>query len=319
MYFKSNDYSYTVIQSKNNYVQKSTFGISFVILNRGTKIFREDLFESLSNFDFIREIISIEKQSNRNSVQTISENYDKLKFILLSDNLNSGEKVNLAMKESICSFVFVLQSDMYLLNPFWIPNIFDEVVKKNVLLVGGEFFDKEEEVIPSVFLPTIDKQQKLKVILINSERDYEKTLVTMDYCGLYSKERFIQLGGFDRRIKNEYFQRLDFGLRAIYFGESVHIYRKLRIQYTALNVPENLTKDRSFLIFLLKNYVPIFVGNGIKFSFFRFLKLCLKYRVNPFQFIKEFQEIKRETVKNSLRFKGDLKSAIELWENNIID
>ncbi|ASQ29408.1 hypothetical protein CDQ96_03310 [Borrelia miyamotoi] len=319
MYFKSNDYSYTVIQSKNNYVQKSTFGISFVILNRGTKIFREDLFKFLSNFDFIREIISIEKQSNRNSIQFISESYDKLKFILLSDDLNSGEKVNLAMKESICSFVFVLKSDMYLLNPFWIPNILDEIVKKNVLLVGGEFFDKEEAVIPSVFLPTVDKQQKLKVILINSERDYEKTLVTMDYCGLYSKEKFIQLGGFDRRIENEYFQRLDFGLRAIYFGESVHIYRKLRIQYTALNVPENLTKDRSFLIFLLKNYVPIFVGNGVKFSFFRFLKLCLRYRINFFKFGKEFKEIKSETVKNSLRFKGDLKSAIELWENNIID
>ncbi|ACH94891.1 hypothetical protein ACE4V3_00940 [Borrelia recurrentis] len=319
MYFRSNDYSYTVIQSKNSYVQKSTFGISFVILNRGTKIFREDLFEFLSNFDFIREIISIEKQSNRTSLQFISENYDKLKFILLSGDLNSGEKVNLAMKESICSFVFVLQSDMYLLNPFWIPNIFDEIVKKNVLLVGGEFFDKDEEVVPSIFLPTIDKYQRLKVILINSERDYEKTLITMDYCGLYSKEKFIQLGGFDKRIKNEYFQRLDFGLRAIYFGESIYIYRKLRIQYTALNIPEDLTKNKSFLIFLLKNYVPIFIGNGVKFSFLRFIRLCLRYGVNPFRFGREFKEIKYETIKNSLRFKGDLKSAIELWENNIID
>ncbi|WP_445436107.1 hypothetical protein [Candidatus Borreliella tachyglossi] len=319
MYFKNNDYSYTVIQSKNNYVQRLTFGISFVILNRGTKIFREDLFEFLSNFDFIREIISIEKQNNRNSLQLLSESYDKLKFILLSDDLNSGEKVNLAMKESSCSFVFVLRSDMYLLNPFWIPNIFDEIVRKGVLLVGGEFFDKDEEVVPSVFLPTIDKQQKLKVILVNSEKDYEKTLVTMDYCGLYSKEKFVQLGGFDRRIKNEYFQRLDFGFRAIYFGESVCIYRKLRIQYTALNFPEDLTKNRSFVIFLLKNYVPIFIGNGIKFSFLRFLKICLRYSLNPFKFSREFREIKHEVAKNSLRFKGDLKSAIELWENNIID
>ena len=317
MYFKSNDYSYTVIQSKNNYVQRSTFGISFVILNRGTKIFREDLFEFLSNFDFIREIISIERQSNRGSLQFISDTYDKVKFILLSDDLNSGEKVNLAMKESICSFVFVLQSDMYLLNPFWIPNIFNEIVKK-CTSCWWRIFDKEEEVVPSVFLPTIDKQQKLKVILINSEKEYEKTLVTMDYCGLYSKEKFIQLGGFDKRIKNEYFQRLDFGLRAIYFGESVYIYRKLRIQYTVLNFPEDLTKNRSFLIFLLKNHVPIFIGNGIKFSFLRFFKICLRYGINPLKFSREFREIKNETIKNSLRFKGDLKSAVELWENNII-
>ncbi len=319
MRLQGSGYSYTVIQSKNNYSQKSSFGISFVILSRGTKIFREDLFEFLSNFDFIREIISIEKQSNRSSLQFISESYGKLKFILLSDDLNSGEKVNLAMKESSCDFVFVLQSDMYLLNPFWIPNIFDEIVKKNVLLVGGEFFDKEEEMIPSIFLPSIDEQQKFKVILVNSEKDYEKTLITMDYCGLYSKEKFLQLGGFDGRIQNEYFQRIDFGLRAIYFGEHVYIYRKLRIQYTALNSPENLTKNKSFLIFLLKNYVPIFVGNGVVFSFLRFCKICLKYKINPFLFQKEFKEIKSEIAKNSLRFKGDLKSAIELWENNIID
>ncbi|WKC58204.1 hypothetical protein [Borrelia sp. P9F1] len=318
MYFKNSDYSYTVVKSRSNYVQRSTFGISFVILNRGTKIFREDLFEFLSNFDFIREIISIERQSNRVSLQLISDTYNKLKFILISDDLNSGEKVNLAMKESICSFVFVLQSDMYLLNPFWIPNIFNEIVKKNVLLVGGEFFDKEEEIVPSVFLPTIDKHQKLKVILVNSEKDYEKTLITMDYCGLYSREKFIQLGGFDRRIKNEYFQRLDFGLRAIYFGESIFIYRKLRIQYTAINFPEDLTKNRSFLIFLLKNHVPIFIGNGIKFSFLRFFTVCLRYGINPLKFSREFKEIRNETIKNSLRFKGDLKSAIELWESNII-
>ncbi len=105
------------------------------------------------------------------------------------------------------------------------------------------FLYKEEEMIPSIFLPSIDEQQKFKVILVNSEKDYEKTLITMDYCGLYSKEKFLQLGGFDGRIQNEYFQRIDFGLRAIYFGEHIYIYRKLRIQYTALNSPENLTKN----------------------------------------------------------------------------
>ncbi len=45
MRLQGSGYSYTVIQSKNNYSQKSSFGISFVILSRGTKIFREDLFE----------------------------------------------------------------------------------------------------------------------------------------------------------------------------------------------------------------------------------------------------------------------------------
>jgi len=304
--------NYTVIGQSID--KKKSDSISVIILNRGNRVFQEELYSFLQDFSIVNEIISIEKPSTHIDIEILVKNYTKLRFIL-TDNDNTGAKVNISMKEVRNDFVLVIWSDMLIENPFWIPTIIKELKEKNALCFTPYLYDNTHKVIPSILSPALDKKREICYFYFLAEQDYQNNLSIFDYTGFYQKQKFFYLDGFDINIENPFLQKLDFGYRAYMWGEEIYYSKKLRIQYRNNYPVEYMSgkNNKDYYVFFLKNYLPLFQKDHITIPLFRNLALLRKENIKLRVIFPLYLEIKEWLLSYQYRFKKDIKGVVELW------
>ncbi|QQO08411.1 hypothetical protein [Breznakiella homolactica] len=302
-------------------------GLSAVLLNRGGRYPRRTLFQEFekTGFDFI---ISIEGTQDRYDLEELSGRFPFVRFILLKQAISLGEQINLAASELSSPLFFVLWNDIRILHGGSAGKIAER------LLVSPEEAGKESQVkspykrlctVPVIqnsnfeTLPTLVSpglyQGSVKALPYAPSREGSPTLYPFDGVGIYDRERFVRLGGFDATLSSTYWQLMDFGFRAHLWGESIASTQLIRVSYDGDAPPQDSTADESYKRFYLKNLAPVFRGDSAHLPLRRYPGYVLKSGDGPFIAWDDFSEARKWVETNRYRFAADAKALTENWEH----
>lgn len=304
---------YTVIGGKkNNRDNKERKGLSIVLLNRGGRPFRRDLFDELTQLGAI-EVISIEPSTVSYDVELLSRKHLELRFITIKDKVTSGEKVNIGIKEAAGRYVFVLWNDMHLKASSISSRVINKISERENLCTVPLLQNNKNETIPSCFAPAFIRGGGIKVIPLNAVCQDMNAIYPFDYCGIYDSEKFFLSGGYDSQITNSFWQKMDFGFRSHMWGEKILAHTSIKINYQNEIPYEDTTADESYKLFFLKNLSIRFTGDIGYLPFFRFFSYWIGTGSSFFSSISEFLQIRKWVKTNKFRFKSDAGSITELW------
>jgi hypothetical protein len=294
-------------------------GLSAVLLNRSGRYPRRTLFKELEKTGF-DTIISIEGPHERYDLEDLSQRFPFVRFILLKENVSPGEQINLAVCELSSPLFFVLWND---LRPFrgavagkiaaWLREEEDgEKIEFRRLCTVPVIQNSQFEMLPTLIFPTFFRGA-LKTFPCIPLREGLPSLYPFDGVGIYDRDRFIKLGGFDGTLKNPHWQLMDFGFRAHLWGEEISCTQMVRLSYDGEAAAEDTTAEESYRRFYLKNLAPVFRGDFSYLPLRRFPSYLIRTGGDPFAAWEDFAESRRWVKVNRYRFRGDARSLTDLW------
>jgi hypothetical protein len=156
----------------------------------------------------------------------------------------------------------------------------------------------------------------VKTLPFIPERDAQPTLYPFDGIGIYDRDRFLRLGGFDRSLNSFYWQLMDFGFRCRLWGEEIAATTTVKLSYEGTVTPGDSTADESFKRFYLKNRAPVFCGDHANLPLRRFPGFCWKMKGDMFSAWEEFSLARQWVKTNRYRFRCDARAIAELWNDS---
>jgi len=312
--FKSIQASYTVVGGKKvNRSHKYPEELTILILNRGGKYFRASMFQELEEMD-VGEILSIEGPSEAYDVEALARKHTSIRFLLLHDEANNGEKVNIGINEARGRYVLVMWNDMRIPAATFSSRFIERIDEKNSLCTVPIVQNPKLEIIPSIMAPAF-YDSHLKVLPLQPKKDGVPSLYPFDYAGIYHRKKFILTGGYDYGLKNSFWQKMDFGFRSHMWGEHIVCNTGFKMEYSGEIPSEETTPDENYKIFYLKNLSVRYNGDGGYLPYSRFLRYFFKAGKNFVSAFKEFREVRKWVRINKYRFQQDARSVTELWED----
>ena len=316
---------YTVVGGNE---RRASTGLSAVILNRG-RYSRFGFFEELekAGFDYV---LSMESSSSRYDLEDLSGSFPFIRFVLLKESVSPGEEINLASMELASPLFFVLHSDLKILRGGGAERMAERLLTKGQdspaeassykrLCTVPLIQDGRSETMPTLIAPALvpeknilfaDAKNIIKTIPFIPAKEGLPSLYPFDGNGIYDRERFIRLGGFDPSIKNFYWQLMDFGFRSKLWGEEIAATQMIKLSYEGEIPEEDRTAGEDSLKFYLKNIAPVFRGDYAHIPFRRFPGY-LRRRGELFDAWKEFNAGRDWVRENRYRFTSDARTIAE--------
>lgn len=304
--------TYTVVGGAKAGHSEQRFRLSLLLLNRSGRVFTPGTLQELKRMGF-EDILSIEGPGISYDVESLSRRYPTVRFLLLQKALSLGEIINLGIQEAQGTFVFVMWNDMNLLSGGLSSLVMERLFQKQQLCTVPVLQNLRGDVLPTLQAPAFARNY-LKVLSLSPAKEGSLSLFPFDSVGIYQKERFLLTGGYDPRILNPYWQRLDFGFRAHMWGESIRCETALRVKYLGEPPIADTSPDQDYRRFYLKNLAVKFNGESGYISSSRFLGYFLKHGGGFFQARREFLELQRWVELHRFRFQFDATSITDLWE-----
>ncbi|GAB1483888.1 hypothetical protein MASR2M78_27040 [Treponema sp.] len=140
------------------------------------------------------------------------------------------------------------------------------------------------------------------------------SLFPFDAVGIYNKEKFIRLGGFDTSLSSSFWQLMDFGFRAHLWGEAIVSTQLVKVVYDGDVPAGDATIEASHKRFYLKNLAPVFGGDSAHLPWRRFLPYLFRANTGPLEARDEFKAARDWVATNRYRFSCDARTVLELWE-----
>ena len=185
--------TYTVLGGSRGSGRAESFPVSVLLLNRGPRLYRASMLQELVKVGF-DSIISVEGPGESPELEGLASKHPQVRFICLRDEANLGVMVNIGMRESCAPYVFVLWNDLRLATSTLSSRFFDKVVDLDAACLVPTLSDASGQMVPSISHPA-QSGKALKVVHLPPKKDGEKCLYPFDACGIYSREKFSQLGG----------------------------------------------------------------------------------------------------------------------------
>ena len=286
--------------------------LTVLLLARGGRFYREQLLQELGGLPAV-QILSVEGPRPAYDLEDLARKYPGVRFLLLQAPASPGERINLGMEEARSEPVLVLWSDMHDDGGSIAANLSGQNLGRDLLCVVPRLKGPRGEVLPSILVPAMIKG-RLKVLPWKPTQEGMRTIFPFDFCGLYSRRRFLQLGGFDAWMANPYWQKMDFGFRAGLWGETIAWYPRWQLAYAAEPEGEDSTADSSYKLFFLKNMAVRFNGDSGLLPLARLPRYALRSDSGPFDSLLEFREVRAWVHENRFRFQGDVGSLLGRWE-----
>lgn len=303
---------YTVVGGRKGKGGSEGLPVSVVLLNRGNRLYRSQLFAELERVGF-DSILSIESGADSPDVENLSSRFPQVRFLLPKQEISAGERINIGIRESRGPFVFVLWNDQRLSTAALSSRFFERLSEQDILCVAPFLSVREGEAVPALMAPAFDRSS-LRVLSFAAQKDGDKTLFPFDGCGIYSREKFIQTGGYDGTIPDSWWQKMDFGFRAWLWGEEIRMAQALRVGYEELPPLQDTTPGASYGRFYLKNLAVRVREDGGMVPLSAFLPFFLRASRNPFPALSEFRAAREWVRVNRYRFRCDARSVVDLWE-----
>jgi hypothetical protein len=220
-----------------------------------------------AGFDYV---VSVESSRENYDLDELSTLFPFVKFILLSEPLNVGCQINIAVSEIKSPLFFVLWNDLKFLYGGCAAKIaerlllpFDKAAEDGAkrrlfkrLCTVPVFQNPEFETLPTASSPFIVKKM-FDVVPALPEKEDAPSFYPYDAVGIYDRQFFLEIGGFDREIQSEYWQLLDFGFRAWLWGEEIRFTQFVRLRLEGPKKIEDTSRDESYRRFFLKNLSPV--------------------------------------------------------------
>ncbi|MBN1410054.1 MAG: hypothetical protein JW969_04365 [Spirochaetales bacterium] len=304
---------YTIIGGKKRPENPDKYpSLTLLILNRGGRFHRENLLKEIKE-PADTEIIYLEDSALSYDIEPLSRKYPDIRFLLLHNEITAGEKINLGAVESNSPSFLVLWSDMSLKAPRFSPSFLEHARINSLLCTVPVLKNTRLESVPCIMIPGYMKK-KIKVVPWEPRKNEEHSLYPFDYCGIYDKEKFCRIGGYDPYLKNPYWQKMDFGFRSHLWGEKIQLNTAFHIEYTVETPSEDATPDNSYKLFYLKNIFIKYSGQMAFLPFTRLFLYCLNSDTDFINSSREFFAIRKWVVKNRFKFKMDARTLIQNWE-----
>lgn len=301
--------TYTVVGGK---ARSGSSGISAILLNRGGRYLRRNVLEDLERNGF-DSIVSVEGPQENYDLEELSIRFQSVKFLQLHQGASPGEQINLATDELDSPRFFVIWNDQRLASGGNLERIRDRLDEHGGLCSVPTLQNGRFETLPTFKAPAFYRGT-IKTIAFSSGKDGLPTLYPFDGTGIYERERFVRLGGFDPTIECFYWQLMDFGFRAQLWGESIRSSSLLRVRYEGDLPAEDATVRNGYRAFYLKNLAPVFRGDCAHLPIRRFPPYLLRSGSGPLAAWREYLAARRWVNTNRFRYVCDARRVIELWE-----
>lgn len=337
--FSGSSPAYTVVGSGR---RQAATGLCAVLLNRGGGYARASCFKELENagFDYV---LSLEKAGERYDIEELGAQFPFVRFVLFKEMPGVGERINIAAAEADTPLFFVLWNDFH---PVLGLNA-ERVAEK--LLGGGDggttpaangngaagggagrrvctvpiFQSPQFETFPCAAAPFVNGK-KFETILFAPQKEGEPSLYPFDGAGVYDRERFLGIGGFDAGFADAYWQLMDFGLRSWLWGCEIRCSQHLRFRLNGAVNATGIAAGKSYLRFFLKNLAPDIrphtaEAGGVTgeanahLPLKRFLPYLSASGGKPLSAMRDFAEARAWVRMNSARFVRSVDEAARLW------
>jgi hypothetical protein len=172
--------------------------------------------------------------------------------------------------------------------------------------------------LPTLIAPALIPDKRIRAVIRTipfiPRKEGFQTLYPFDGIGIYDRERFIRMNGFDPFMKNFYWQLMDFGFRSGLWGEEIAVTQLVKLGYESSVPLEDSTASEDFLRFFLKNLAPVFRGDYAHIPLRRF-HAYYKKRGDLFSAWKEFLAARAWVTVNRYRFCSDARTMAERFAN----
>jgi GT2 family glycosyltransferase len=286
--------------------------VTVLLLNRAGKFDREEIFEELESIDFV-EILCVEGPGAAYDLEDRSRRFPNVRFLLLSKDVSIGSRINLGMDETRSRHVVVTWSDMRLSRNSLTPSLIEQVDRSGKLCIVPLIRSGKSEPVPTLMVPVFEGR-RLKVIPWRSVKAGMASLFPFDYCGIYDRRKYRDLGGFDEEIFSPYWQKLDLGFRAYMWGDRIECNPAYVVEYYGDATVEDSTPDSSYKSFYLKNIGVKRKESGGVLSFCRFPGYVFGSNTGPIYSLREFLAVRSWVKDNAARFKLDCREVAAAWE-----
>lgn len=307
----TSDIPYTIVGgSRVQKPEQSSVGLSILVLDRGSRTLRAESLELLLQAG-VDEVVVVVGPAPHYDVEQLASRIDRTRFILLREALTGGERVNIGLRESVAERVLVMWSD-YTIHA--LPERFgDREHSFSGMCAVPAIRGDRGGVIPSITAPAFHGNA-FRTIPTLPGKHTPQTLFPYDFVGIYNRENCWAIGGYDEKIANPYWQKLDFGLRTYLWGSRITVAPDLRLDAERPIPQEDTSPDPGYSRFHLKNLGVRFGGDSGRLPLRRLFSFLLKSGLGPAKSAKIFFEVRRWVRENRYRFVQDAGRVIELWE-----
>jgi hypothetical protein len=314
--------SYTVVGGRE---RLASTGLSAVLLNRGRRYSRRNLFYDLEKTGF-DTIVSIEPSPPSYDIDELSSRFPFVRFILLQQPISLGQQINLAVSELDTPLFFVLWNDLKIISGGVARRMAERLVRPE----NGAAAEREKspykrlctvpmiqtsrfETLPTLMVPAL-QHKKVRTLFLGPGSEGLSSLYPFDGVGIYDRERYIRLGGFDGTLKSSYWQLMDFGFRAYLWGEEIASTQALKLSYEADVPAEENSDDKDYPRFYLKNLAPVFQGDCAVLPLRRFPGFLFQTDDGFLAAWENFTEGRHWVNANRFRWHHDLKTIVKRWD-----
>jgi hypothetical protein len=281
-------------------------------------------------------ILSIEERDPDVDLSSWAAAYPFVRFILLNKPLPVGSQINLAAAELAAlngGYFFVLRKDCRL-EPLSAELIMATVKEAGDLCSVPFMFDKHGTALPTQ--PLVEFSSGILRTRMAVPGGGSWHLFPFEGIGVYNRDLFVRLGGFDNSITDEYWQLMDFGLRAHTWGERIRtigrevgsggeggddgnrsiIEDTVRITRGAVPAKHALFIGESYRRFYLKNLSPVYRLDAAYLPLRRFPFFLFKSGIPIPDAWDEFAVARAWVSLNAYRWKCDVHTLIKNWGQN---
>jgi len=301
-------------------------GISAVVLNRQGHYPRRSLFQELekSGFD---HVISIESSSPHYDIEELSGRFPFVRFVLPEKEINLGEQINIAARETKSPLFFVLRNDLKIVAGGTAKRMAERlsVVQEQTDQNGEKkicikrlctipiIVNSRYESLPTLVIP-MTHRKIVQTALMQPQMEGQLSIYPFDGIGIYDRERFILTGGFDTTLKNTHWQLMDFGFRSHLWGEEIALSLQLRLLCEGEPIAQDKTVKESYRRFYLRNLAPVFNGSYAHLPIYRLPSFLFKGEdiVSAWE---EFFISRKWVTENKNKWRCGAHAVTGLWDN----
>lgn len=292
-------------------VPSASLGIAVILLNGGGSRYRVPMLENLVRCGF-SQIVSFESAARNYSLDDFSRTFPFVKFIVPLEAATDGDLINIGMSEVTADYVLVLRDTIAFERDALTARLAANLLAQNPYCVAPRLRYPSAPAFPVVFAPSV-RNSVLTPEPHFVVTDGVPTLYPFDNVGLYNRQTFIRLGGYDYTIASPYWQNLDLSFRAWLWGERVTVSTAFNLAYADAPPAEDVTASPDSSRFYLKNLVPVFDGDhGVvpRSAFWVYLR---RSSCGFFETLRQFRDARRWVERNTYRFRRDAANLVEQW------
>lgn len=310
--FNERKVPHTIVGARARKTDEGESPFTVILLNRGGRYYRSAVFQNLENAGF-DSVISIEMTSDSYDIENLSVRFPRVKFLVPLEKATVGEMINTGIAESLSPWVFVVWNDIKI-SPASVPRRLMASLGESPYLCASPILSGPRmDALPVQMVPAF-KGKLFQAEPMACRRDSSATLYPFDFVGIYNRDKFISLGGFDHTITNPYWQNLDFGFRANLWGERLLVLASFRLSYDDSVPSEDVTTDSSYIKFFLKNLCPVFRKDEAFLPVSRYFRYAPKSGMNMFASLRYFSAARAWVALNKYRFVTDAAGLTANWE-----